>query len=541
MDNLATPVPCAQEVRRRTVFEVEHDRRGRVWALFGLLVVVWLVPAVVLLAVASLVLYMTIPAASLYAHGLHWYHVAPTLAVALAGAAISWTVSRRDARGRLLRIMGGRPLDPGDRYHQRLANIVEEMRLASGEHRVEAVVVPSLGLNAFAFSDLHGGSVIGVSEGLVSGLPRAQLEGVVAHEFAHVLSRSHVTVTAACLLLGMWENVGDSIGHLGSSTGDASIETSASAGSALIGLIELAGSVVNAALSRQREYEADAAAVSYTRDPLALALALRTIARSPLGTGYVPPGLAAMCITAEKARLGSRTSSLIASHPPVEDRIAVLLKLANVGRGVFEAQAAEAVRVQIGSTHVVDAPAPEPAARLAAAATAAAAGAGPSAAPVTAAPSRVPAPPPVRSDCAPSRVVRGAGAACPACGAALSAADYEGVPVAVCMSCGGRLVPSADIARISARREVRFTPDQYAAAERVLADGNRLRREAIVERGRRKTDLRTCPICGRQMIRRHFDLDLAVEIDSCEECGVCWFDADELEVVQIVAERRGDG
>ena len=86
------------------------------------------------------------------------------------------------------------PLDAGDRYHQRLANIVEEMRIATGSPRIECVTVRTLGLNAFAFSDLHGGGVIGVTEGALARLSRQQLQGVVAHEFAHVLSGTYVTV-----------------------------------------------------------------------------------------------------------------------------------------------------------------------------------------------------------------------------------------------------------------------------------------------------------------------------------------------------------
>jgi len=353
-------------------------------------------------------------------------------------------------------------------------------------------------MNAFAFSDLHGGSVIGVSEGLVSGLPRAQLQGVVAHEFAHVLSRSHVTVTIACLLTGMWESIGDSMGRLGDDGGqDVTAQGAAAVGSVFAGLMQLIGAIVNAALSRQREFEADAAAVRYTRDPMALALALRSIACSPLGTGYVPPGLAALCITAERARLSGRTAALIASHPPVEERIAALLRLANAGPDELEAQAAQADEITERRTHVTDAGSPASS----------------------------------------SRSVPGAGAACPACGRALEPANYEGVAVAVCRSCGGRLLASADVARVSTRREVRFSAEQYREADRVLAEGDARRRAAIAGRHGSGAALRGCPVCGRLMVRRHFNLDLALEVDSCEACRLCWFDTGELEVMQIVAER----
>lgn len=507
---------------RRPLFVVERERRWRVWLLFGLLVVVWLIPLVFLGLVVGLLLLAMGPAWSVFTTGLHWYHVVPTLAIALVGATISWSASHRDARRRLLTAMGGLPLDPGDRYHQRLANVVEEMWLASGRPEVEAVVVPSLGMNAFAFSDLRGGSVVGVSEGALSGLSRQQLQAVVAHEFAHVLSGSHVTVTAACMLFGMYESIGDALGKLGEGLDETDrswARGGASAGGALSWFAEVAGGIVGGALSRQREYQADLAAARYTRDPLSLALALRAMGDHPVGRGYVPPGLAALCITGESARPSGALERWVASHPPLDLRIAALLRLANVSRRDFREQATLLDDSLAGRRHVTEAPGVRPAAALQTARPAAAAMAAASPVGWTAA-------------------RPGDRGTCPSCGHTLVPADYEGVRVAVCRACGGRFAGGADVRRIVARREVGFGAAQQGMADEVVEAGDRRRRAAVAGRQRPGRDPRGCPRCGHAMIRRHYSYDVAVEVDFCGLCDAYWFDRDELEVLQIVAERR---
>ena len=133
------------------------------------------------------------------------------LGAALVFSLLYWALAQLGARGRLVAALHCRPLDPGDRYHERLANIVEEMRIATGGPRIECVTVRTVGFNAFAFSDLHGGGVIGVTEGALARLSRQELQAVVAHEFAHILSGSYVTVTVSCLLFGIYSSLVDDI------------------------------------------------------------------------------------------------------------------------------------------------------------------------------------------------------------------------------------------------------------------------------------------------------------------------------------------
>jgi Zn-finger nucleic acid-binding protein len=126
---------------------------------------------------------------------------------------------------------------------------------------------------------------------------------------------------------------------------------------------------------------------------------------------------------------------------------------------------------------------------------------------------------------------------CPGCGAGLRPADYEGVDVLVCASCGGRLLSTRDVNRILARREASFTDAQERLADLLISGGDRLRRSALLARGKPGVDLVPCPRCAAPMVRRHYSYEHAVEIDYCGLCDLFWFEKDELEALQILVER----
>ncbi len=208
------------ETPRRTLFEVEREKRWRIWLLFGLLLVLAFVSAWVGCLIVTVVLYLALPEPVIVTWLFTPLGVAIVLGAALALSLVYWGLAQIGARGRLLKAMHCRPLDPGDRYHERLANIVEEMRIATGAPRIECVTVRTVGLNAFAFSDLHGAGVIGVTEGALARLSRQQLQAVVAHEFAHILSGSYVTVTVSCLLFGIYSSLMERIDGATDATAD---------------------------------------------------------------------------------------------------------------------------------------------------------------------------------------------------------------------------------------------------------------------------------------------------------------------------------
>ena len=347
-------------IRRFGRLEVRRERRSRRLLLFALLLSMAVVVVAVAAAVLSFVLSFFEPLGLLAGGHYDLFAVGFTLGFALLAAGSYWLLAQMDARKRLLAAMHAQAPDLTDRYHKRLVDIVEELRLASGQHQVECVVVPTTGMNAFAFSDLHGGGVVGVTEGAVSRLSRDQLEAVVAHEFAHIVSGSHKTATIACLLFGIFADDeklvsgGPTVDRYGAQAAVAGAAGVAAAG-AFMALMKFAAAIVNGALSREREYEADQAAALYTRDPLSMAMALRTIGLNPSG-GYIPPGLSALCIRDDSAGDGWLARQA-ASHPPLEKRINVLLALANVKSSDFEAQAREMDKAAAAKQHLERPPA----------------------------------------------------------------------------------------------------------------------------------------------------------------------------------------
>lgn len=508
---------------RRTLFEIERDKRWRVWLLFALLLGLVFLGAWVVCLIVSIGLYVSFPVVDTVSWVFRPQWIAVILAVSAAVALLYWFAAQLDARVRLLRAMHCSPLDPGDRYHHRLANIVEEMRLATGAPKVECVTVKTLGLNAFAFSDLRGGGVIGVTEGALARLSRQQLEAVVAHEFAHVLSGNYVTVTVACLLFGIYSAAGEGLEEAAIATGSTRAAPLAVAAIGLRGwlwVLQLASSVTNAALSRERERQADLAAVRYMRDPLSLAEALRIIGRHPGGAGYIPEGLAPLCIRDTASAAPWLFGRWRSTHPPLEERIGVLVALANVSPDEFARQADRAAEAFAEREHWSASPAGVPAAHAAAAAV-----------PASEAAARTSALP---ADHA------GAGGVmtCPACGKGLAPVDYEGVRVHACAGCGGRLVSGEQIARILARREVAFSDRQRHLADLLAVEGDNRRRAAYLARGAPGVDLIPCPRCARSMMRRLYSYEHAVEVDQCFICDLVWFEKDELEALQLLTERQ---
>ena len=351
------------ETKTTTMFQIEREARWRVWALFALLLFMVYVCIWVVVMAIEFVVEVSMLGTETNRHFLA-FSLSPRGAVLifLVSALVAlfyWYVSRIGARDHMVRVMHAQPLDPDDRFHQRLADIVEEMRIATGGPAIRCLTVATAGMNAFAFSDLHGGACIGVTEGALSRLSRPQLEGVVAHEFGHILSGDYVTVTSACLLFGVYTSLGgaldDAMG-VGPSARGAPLLIGAIALRGLLGLLQVGSAVTNAAISRQREWAADLAAARYTRDPLSLAQALEMMARHPGGGGYIPAGLSALCIRPTDLYPGSAVQRAMATHPPIKDREVRLLNIAHVSWDQFQQQVTVAAQTFEEREHVSSAP-----------------------------------------------------------------------------------------------------------------------------------------------------------------------------------------
>lgn len=230
--------------------------------------------------------------------------------------------------------MGARRVtrDSTDRLEQRLLNIVDEMAIASG------ITVPQVyimdresGINAFAAGSQPSEAVVAVTRGCLEQLNRDELQGVVAHEFSHIfngdmrLNLRLMGVLFGILVIAIFGRV-MMRASLTSSSRRRNSDDRARVALAALGLAMFCigyigvffGELIKAAVSRQREFLADAAAVQFTRNPQGIAGALKKIAGYHLGT----------TVTALKAEEASHmffaraVSGWFNTHPPLEARIA---------------------------------------------------------------------------------------------------------------------------------------------------------------------------------------------------------------------------
>ncbi len=127
---------------------------------------------------------------------------------------------------------------------------------------------------------------------------------------------------------------------------------------------------------------------------------------------------------------------------------------------------------------------------------------------------------------------------CPRCGIPLEDTDYEGVPVRACPRCRGRLVDQGLMERIIVRREIGFSAALAAKAAAFGAD------DSAPAAPRGKAGLKAlsgkllCPACGWRMVPRPFSYQDFLPVDKCLSCQKIWFDADELEILQVLIEER---
>lgn len=230
------------------------------------------------------------------------------------------------------RMVGARWLkrNSQDQLERRLLNIVEEMAIASGITVPEVFVMDEeKGINAFAAGYSPNEAAVTVTRGALEQLSRDELQGVIGHEFSHILNgdmRLNVRllgVIAGIVLLGsvgrFLMRMGQGGGGSGSRRGDIRILLLGLA-LWLIGWIGVFfGRVIKAAVSREREYLADAASVQFTRNPEGIGGALYKIGQtSGMISNRYAEDLSHMYFSAS---VGKAFSSLFDTHPPIEDRI----------------------------------------------------------------------------------------------------------------------------------------------------------------------------------------------------------------------------
>ncbi|QEW08325.1 M48 family metallopeptidase [Nitrincola iocasae] len=231
--------------------------------------------------------------------------------------------------------LGGRLLNTAtrDANEKRILNVVEEMALASGIAVPPVYLLDDDGINAFAAGFNPQDAVIGITRGAIELLSRDELQGVIAHEFSHILHgdmRLNIRLISwlyGILLLGL---IGRFLlsslrfRRVRSSRNDKSAAVMMLLGVGLL-IVGYAGSffgnLIKAAVSRQREFLADASAVQYTRNPQGIAGALKKIGGHYAGSSLNAPGANEFSHMYFGSSGSSGLTSLLATHPPLEERI----------------------------------------------------------------------------------------------------------------------------------------------------------------------------------------------------------------------------
>jgi heat shock protein HtpX len=249
----------------------------------------------------------------------------------------------------VLSATGARPANPAVLEEKQLLNVVEEMCVASGLSMIPVYVVPDPDPNAFAVGRDPQHASIAVTQGLLQSLNREELQGVIGHELSHVRNLDIRTMTVVAALYGgivlLSDMAGRSMrwGGMGGSRGGRGGRSRDGGGAGILFLVvwlllillaPILGQMMALAVSRSREFDADATSAEMTRNPLGLANALRKIDGATEPTRSIGRGAAHLCIADPLGRAVNQKeggwSSMWGTHPPIRKRISLLESMAGV-------------------------------------------------------------------------------------------------------------------------------------------------------------------------------------------------------------------
>ena len=238
-----------------------------------------------------------------------------------------------------------------------LHQIVEELAHNAGIPKPKVCVVPEQAPNAFATGRDPQHAVVAVTEGIVQVLTPRELRGVLAHEIAHIAHRDILIQSIAAVMgstIVMLANMLQFASFFGGARDENGERTNPIAGILMAILAPIAATLIQMAISRSREYLADAGGAQYCNDPLALAGALDKLQRA---AGQVPmqngnPTTAEMFIVSPLFSGGM--ANLFSTHPPMEERIARLQQMAGQMPQPAASSSAPTSSNQFGSHHFGD-------------------------------------------------------------------------------------------------------------------------------------------------------------------------------------------
>jgi Zn-dependent protease with chaperone function len=254
----------------------------------------------------------------------------------VVGGASAYKVAQLASGGQAVALMMGGKEVPGtttDPKQKRLLHVVEEMAIGSGVPVPPVYILAEPGINAFAAGYAPGDAVVAVSEGCLNYLTRDELQGVVAHEFSHILNgdmRLNIRLIGLVFGIMVLSIIGRILMQSSGGRSSSSSRNDSRGSLALLGLgvfvLGLVGAffgrLIMAAVSRQREYLADASAVQFTRNPDGIAGALKKIGGLNEGSRIVNPQATELGhMFFANAFAGRGLAGLLATHPPLGDRI----------------------------------------------------------------------------------------------------------------------------------------------------------------------------------------------------------------------------
>jgi heat shock protein HtpX len=472
----------------------------------------------------------------------------------------------------ILKRLMARPPDLSDRYHKQFVNTVEGIRIASGVTRVIPRVIPQSAINALALVSADGTPNIIATEGMLSELTRDELEAVVSHEMAHIIRGDAFYITLVCSLTNLFERLRLALEPEGQTQRRRALPGPAYL---LVSISAIIMRLLSMLISREREILADAAAVELCRNPKALARALYkthlknsfvgdfSLTYSPLY--IIPPKLV--------GKSEGFFARLFNSHPPVMKRIRLLADMARtkphkIIEEVYEIQkrrkeaqillpSQEEVIQETGSAAAEEDKVIPMEGKVWSIRDPQGNWKGPYALSkllfirfftpmiriknlqegIEAQAREFPQ---IRDSLRrlgkKKPLVSSMKNRCPRCHIILREGYYEGTPVKICPQCSGKLVDSSFKWRILSRREVTFSESLIKKAndfkEQFLDNPFYIRK--IREQKSKKI---ICPHCGSRMLPRPFSYQYVIPVDKCFYCYKIWFDADELEILQILTEK----
>lgn len=232
----------------------------------------------------------------------------------------------------ILKASRARPADPRRREEKLLLYKVEEMALAAGLPMPRVYVQPSTDINAFATGRNPEEAVIAVTEGALAKLDQEELEGVIAHEMSHILNWDIRIQTYAIALIGLIAMLGEMVwwslffGGRGQGGGQRTHPLLIVAAIALIILAPILSRLTYMAISRNREYLADATGARLSRNPDGLARALAKIGASEPEDHHGGDRTVASLYLANPFKR-VRKANLWSTHPPLDERIERLKRM----------------------------------------------------------------------------------------------------------------------------------------------------------------------------------------------------------------------